>query len=106
MLTAIVIKQDQQISELARKLKEVKKQMKKPNLFISGLIESLAEETQYQKLSIKDAFRQGQGNPRQMYVVFSNLDDKYKVLSKSFKVKGKRNVRRRLCNVTLTINSI
>ena len=98
---------------MSAEIRNMRKQMRKPNIFISGLIECGAEETQYQRielvktffkekmdisdeLKIKDAFRQGLGNPRQMCVIFANLDYKYKVLSNSSKLKGKRNARRHL----------
>ena len=48
------------------------------------------------ELRIKKATRQGQGNPRQMCVEFDNVEDKFKVLAQTSKLKGKKNVRRQL----------
>ena len=113
MLTAIVIKQDARIEELTKEVKQLRKQQKKANSFISGLIKTDTEETKYHKVEIvknffkdqmniteeipiRDAYRQGLGNLRQMCVIFENTDDKYKILSKSSVLKGKKNVRRKL----------
>ena len=113
LLTAIVIRQDQKIDELTAEVKSLQKAQKRANIFISGLLESEAEQTEYQRIevvknfikeklevskdiSIRAARRQGQGNLRQMCITFGNLDDKYKILAKSSKLKGKQNARCKL----------
>ena len=117
MLTAIVIRQDQRIESLTKELNMVKRSQRKANIYIGGLLESDAEETQYQRIElvktflktqveisqeikILQAFRQGQGNPRNMCVVLANPDDKYLILTNSSTLKGKTNARKKLFRVS------
>ena len=47
-----MIRQDQKIEDLTKEVMMLRKQHKANNIFISGLIESDAEQTQYQRITV------------------------------------------------------
>ena len=113
LLTAIVIKQNQKIDELSEEVARLKKDNKKPNIKIDGLLEREAEKTNKerikvvedflkeqmeleQKIPIKQAYRIGSANPHTMMVVVKNPDDKYTIFSNAKKLAGKSNARKQL----------
>ena len=112
LLTAVVIKQDNVISELKKEIETLKKGQRKPNMFISGIIEVEDESKESRKamvanffkgimeinkdIPIVDAFRIGKGNPRVMKIVLANPYDKGLIFKNSSNLQGKKNAKRKL----------
>ena len=113
LLTAIVIRQDQKISELSNQVEQLRKEQKKPNMFIDGLVEKDSEidasahiamvksfftkEMEIEEtINIHQAYRVGSKNPRSMKIILQDPDDKKIIFSNISNLKGKKNVRQKL----------
>ena len=113
LLSATVIKQEQMIKDLNRRVDFLTKELKKPNLFIDGILEDKKEETSEERVAkvseffkqkmeieeevkIKQAFRVGMKNPRTFKVVLENPEDKQQIFSNVSNLKGKQNARKKL----------
>ena len=112
ILSAIVIRQSEQIDDLNSIVAQLQKQNKKSNIIISGLLEPSEENTQSRlelakkffketmeiepDIGIRQTFRFGGGNPRALMVVLENPDDKEIIFANVSHLKGKVNARKRL----------
>ena len=112
LLTAMVIKQGEQIQELSAQVDSLQRFTRKANIIISGILEVGEEDVDRCKelvkdflkeemlieneVEIKQAYRFGSGNPRALMVVLSNPDDKSVIFSHVSNLKGKTNARRKL----------
>ena len=112
MLSAVLAKQDQTISRMSKQIEFLKAQQRKPNLFISGILEGdeqskedrvgkvsgFFHETMEidQEIQVENALRIGKGNPRTLLVTLKNPGDKALIFQNASNLKGKKNARRRL----------
>lgn len=104
MVSNIVIKQDQQIDILKKKINEIQQREMGSNIVITGISESKAEKPmqQYNNFVAKEleiqqlipankAFRIGSGANRPMIVELRHPEDKRKLFGSATKLKGKVN---------------
>lgn len=103
----VVIRQDQQIASLNRKICEIQHREMHPNLIISGILESpkentiqkynqfIKEELEIQELiPVHRAYRIGSGTARPMLVELRDPSlQKGKIYSQVYKLKGKTNAK-------------
>ena len=113
LMTAIIIRQDERINELSSEVEMLKKESRKCNLFLDGLLEKNDESDLSVRIkmvcdflkdkmnittaiNIKQAYRIRSKNPRTMKIVLNNSDDKQLILSHISNLKGKKNACRKL----------
>ena len=112
MLTAVVIKQSHQIGTLNEKISAMQRNQHRPNVFVSGIIESENENDEQRAEKIKSffknqmeiedeipiskSFRVGNSTSRALKIVLSNPADKGTIFSNAKNLKGKSNAKRRL----------
>ena len=114
LLTATVIRQDQKLDQMSKEIDALKKQNKKYNIRIDGIIEdpekekSLAERKGIvqvffkeqmeidQDIPIRDVYRIGKSENRSMFVTLESSEDKAFIFSNVAKLKKKVNARKKL----------
>ena len=103
MLTATIIRQDQQITALSETVENLTNLRRRPNLFISGLLENADQTSNDKRCEVvqkffedKMAFRVRQAKPRVIKVVLQDPRDKATIFSNASNLKGKKNARKKL----------
>ena len=123
LLSAIVIRQDEHIENMASTIESLKKELRRPNIFIDGILENENEKTPKERIqiindflkeqmeiedeiSIKQAYRIGVKVPKTFKVVLNNPDDKPLIFEHVSNLKEKRNARRKLYFVSKDLTEL
>ena len=107
LLSQIVIRQEQKIDYLCNQLDGIRREQKKPNLFLDGILEDSSESEpkgsiklvqkflkeqmeMKESVELKQAFRIGTKNPRTMKIVLTDPEDKVGIFSNTANLKGRK----------------